>query len=194
MNKFSVSHSRQMLEIKGSFFLSGPENFSEDGLQNNTSQLVKQLFEGNSAIDQIAVTSVDSGAVWTRADSPLTKKLQEEDDREPDAEKFLKLLEVAGFKIQNHYYLQNGYDKRRNNDPWLLAFTDMGHITIGNRRSVIAVDWEMMPNVRGSVTTDDVTKDDRSVHAWSNEKLLAYLTELYQIYKKAKLEHPDGVT
>lgn len=47
-------------------------------------------------------------------------------------------------------------------------------IRLGWRKRVLEIDWSDTP-VRGEVTSDEVTKADMMVHAWSYEKAIGYL-------------------
>lgn len=62
-------------------------------------------------------------------------------------------------------------------DPWWLIKTPFGLIEIGWRKRVISIDWSDTA-ARVVVTSDEVTKDRTSVHAWSEEKALEYLKAL----------------
>ncbi len=97
------------------------------------------------------------------------------------------LFELAGFGVYEIKPLINGYgydpdDPRWPNDtplePWWFVKTGMGWIEIGWRKRVISIDWSET-HVRAIVTCDETTKDDHSVHAWSEEKALEYLKSLY---------------
>lgn len=91
------------------------------------------------------------------------------------------LLTLAGInhqrlvRIENQYWpLHVNYDEMRRQYPWWAVHTEDGIITIGWRKRVIHIDW-CLTSRRGLVTEDDVTKDQRSVHAWSMAKALEYL-------------------
>jgi hypothetical protein len=92
------------------------------------------------------------------------------------------ILTLAGLPPERMWELANGYwplapeydDVRR---PWWLAMTSLGLIRIGWRKRVLSIDWEATPH-RHVVTSDDVTKDDTGVHAYSTAKAVEYLTAL----------------
>lgn len=67
-------------------------------------------------------------------------------------------------------------------DPWWLVLTPRGHVRIGWRKRVIAIDWQAS-DVHFCPTKDDVTKSDSSVHAWTEEKALEYLKALAPYFK-----------
>lgn len=92
------------------------------------------------------------------------------------------LATLAGFQVSNIWELANGYwplspeyDDVRH--PWWLLQTEIGLVQIGRRKSVIAINWSACAFL-GVVTEDDVTKSDRVVHAWSDEKAVEYLRAL----------------
>jgi len=173
------AYSSIPLTIRGYFSILGPQS------EKNVPELVDQLFKTIPSLDQVALNTIESGAVYTRRGGALSKKASEPKP-EPDVEKFAKLIEVAGFTILKKFHLVNQYDSRSEDDPWLMVFTDMGYIIMGWRKRVISIDWEGMPDVRGTITDDDVTKENCMVHAWGMEKALTYLTNLHGFYIKAK--------
>lgn len=81
-------------------------------------------------------------------------------------------------KLENKYWPEHpDYDDVRRRSPWWLVQTPAGPIEIGWRKRVISINWEDTP-ARQVITTDDVTKGDTYVHAWSYVKALEYLTAL----------------
>ncbi len=94
------------------------------------------------------------------------------------------LFALAGFKILAMFEVMNQYwprtpeyHKLLMENPWWLVKTEYGLIMIGDRKRVTNIEWSDT-KFRGTVTSDDVTKNDIFVHAWNNEKALSYLTEL----------------
>jgi hypothetical protein len=63
-------------------------------------------------------------------------------------------------------------------DPWWLVRTPAGLVQIGWRKRVINIDWSDT-DVRTVVTSDDVTKTETYVHAWSEAKALEYLSAFW---------------
>lgn len=96
------------------------------------------------------------------------------------------LFLLAGFVVLRVWALIDGYgyspDDERYFDTkprqvWWLVKTQHGLIQIGWRKRVINIDWSDTGS-RVIVTSDDVTKDETRVHAWSTTKALEYLTAL----------------
>jgi hypothetical protein len=68
---------------------------------------------------------------------------------------------------------------RRKWMPWLMVTTPRGHFKVGWRKRVIELDWSKT-NIHTCGTSslfekEDVTKDERYIHAWSYAKLVEYL-------------------
>lgn len=62
--------------------------------------------------------------------------------------------------------------------PWFKVTTSVGHFTIGWRKRVISIDWAETKGTKNSTELfagEDVTKGERSIHAWSTEKAAAYI-------------------
>ena len=70
----------------------------------------------------------------------------------------------------------NDYRWRYARPSWLVK-TPCGLIEIGWRKRVISIDWSDTP-IRVIVTTDDTTKTDTSVHAWTEVAAMTYLEAL----------------
>jgi len=89
----------------------------------------------------------------------------------------LARIEVRGIQeVRNQYWPDAAaYDDVRT--PWWRMETIVGPVVIGWRKRVISIDWRGT-DVRAVVTTDDVTKTETLVHAWSTAKALEYLTSL----------------
>jgi hypothetical protein len=86
-------------------------------------------------------------------------------------------LQFSGInKIPNGYWpAHQNYDEVREANPWWVVHIEgEGVITIGWRKKVIHIDWSMTRR-RGTVTEDDVTKDDSMVHAWGVIDAVKYL-------------------
>lgn len=95
------------------------------------------------------------------------------------------ILSLAGLLVSRSWELANqywpdaqAYDCIRM--PWWLMMTEIGLIQIGWRKNVIHIEWTAC-SVRGIVTTDDVTKAENYVHAWSVEKAVEYVRELRRL-------------
>lgn len=120
-------------------------------------------------------------------------------------------LPVEGhWQLPNEYWPDAGghYDELRKKSPWWLVKTPYGLIKLGWRKRVINIDWkdtkhkaahhvyktreevqlapgEVSYHVRKGVTSDNVTKDEHFVHAWSYAKAVEYLTTLARQLKQA---------
>lgn len=77
--------------------------------------------------------------------------------------------------------IPNGYDPNSaylKHLPWFIVTTRVGRIKIGWRRRVIQIEWT---DTRGTLTSgalfaaEDVTKEERLIHAWTVEKAQAYI-------------------
>ena len=95
---------------------------------------------------------------------------------------FAALFTLADIKVLNVWELANCYFPPvfvvgRTNTPWWLVKTEVGLIKIGRRKRVWVIDWEDTP-IRKIITSDEVTKNETIVHAWTEEKLLEYLKVL----------------
>ncbi len=75
--------------------------------------------------------------------------------------------------------------------PWFIVTTPIGHIKIGWRKRVIAIDWtrtvqkkktkDMFPNE--DVTMNSDYEDTRYIHAWGYEKAKEYIDKLHEVPK-----------
>jgi hypothetical protein len=74
--------------------------------------------------------------------------------------------------------------------PWWLVRVPNGLIEIGWRKRVISIDWTET-DVRSLVTSDDVTKSETKVHAWSMENALTYLKTWNEIRIGEKTEKTE---
>ena len=73
----------------------------------------------------------------------------------------------------------NLYCKCENCGPWFVATTPLGAVVLGWRKRVIHIDWSATgKDLLGLFQTEDVTKDEHSVHAWGPDKAVEYLTRL----------------
>lgn len=99
--------------------------------------------------------------------------------RELTEEMVRNIFGTASIPILAMKKLRNGYwgDLPDGAHPWWFVKTANGWIEIGWRKRVISIDWSDTP-VRTAVTTDEVTKDDSSVHAYSEAYAAQYLTIL----------------
>lgn len=66
--------------------------------------------------------------------------------------------------------------------PWFIVTTRIGRITIGWRKRVINIDWsETTGKTSGELfPSEDVTKGERMIHAWSIEDAQRYVDAILQ--------------
>ena len=65
--------------------------------------------------------------------------------------------------------------------PWFKVTTQRGVIKIGWRRRVINIDWsesDIKGQSRDLFPNEDVTREDRYIHAWNYEKAKSYIDTL----------------
>ncbi len=76
--------------------------------------------------------------------------------------------------------------------PWFVVTTKVGRIKIGWRKRVMAIDWS---DTRGTGTSDylfkdeDVTKDDKGIHAWDLERAKFYIDKIINTPAPEKKEN-----
>lgn len=90
------------------------------------------------------------------------------------------LFIVAKIPATNFHELKNQYWPEvypEAKEPWWLVITPYGPIKIGKRKRVTEIDW-LDTKLRKIITSDDVTKTDTYVHAWSPLKLVEYMIAL----------------
>jgi hypothetical protein len=86
-------------------------------------------------------------------------------------------------RLENKYWPDVAqYASIRRDSPWWLATTPWGAIQIGWLKRVISISWEET-HVRKIITPDDLTKDERMVHAYTLVKALEYLTSLSSLLR-----------
>lgn len=94
---------------------------------------------------------------------------------------------LAGIQPLAFEALIDGYgfgadDNRLYEEPlrcvWWFVKTSRGWVKIGWRKRVINIDWTHT-DIRKKPTEDDVTKYDNCVHAWSIEKAIEYVRNLF---------------
>lgn len=85
-----------------------------------------------------------------------------------------------------HIYVEeipNGYCNQAccRHLPWFIVTTKVGHFEIGSRKRVISIDWKKTKGTRGAeelFPKEDVTKGEKSIHAWSIEDARRYVAEV----------------
>lgn len=75
--------------------------------------------------------------------------------------------------------IPNGYcnDSCCEHLPWFVVTTKIGRITIGWRKRVLSIDWSQTPAASAAelFPNKNVTKGEKSIHAWSYEDARKYL-------------------
>lgn len=63
------------------------------------------------------------------------------------------------------------------NRPWIEVITERGSIKVGWRKSVISISWDENINIDAEFLfpNEEVTKYERTIHAWGYEKAKEYL-------------------
>lgn len=103
----------------------------------------------------------------------------------------LEILSLT--QVRNDYWPSHeNYDEVRKSSPWWEVGTPEGMIRIGWRKRVIEIDW-ITTKRRGEVTTDDVTKNDHMVHAYSVGDAITYLSRIRQLPIQ-EIVNPDEKT
>jgi hypothetical protein len=106
-----------------------------------------------------------------------------------DRAKLDALLLLSGIKpvsvheVANKYWPDDPhYAQIRRDSPWWLVLTEAGPVVIGWRKRVISIDWTDT-KVRTIVTTDEVTKGEDHVHAYSYANAVKYLNRLAEVMR-----------
>lgn len=74
--------------------------------------------------------------------------------------------------------------------PWLKVTTSIGHIRIGWRKRVIEMDWSetvVKESADDLFPDENVTKDDKFIHADSYEKATEYIAKLFSVAGSGQL-------
>lgn len=102
-------------------------------------------------------------------------------------DKFRACFLLAGLEYNDIYPIENGYCGNQccPDKPWFLFATDFGIVKIGWRKKVINIDWSNT-SLRTNITTDNVTKGESFVHAWSWSDCVKYLCEIRKQLKRDK--------
>ncbi len=89
------------------------------------------------------------------------------------------------FELKETVYVRsipNEYDPTSLH-PWYIVVTHRGPIKIGWRHRVINIDWSesIIPAKSEDLfSNEEVTKEDKYIHAWSYEKAKEYITKLLE--------------
>lgn len=121
----------------------------------------------------------------------LLEKLSEETLRlNPETKKAFdnlktELLEVFGDRMIYAKEIPNEYCSCYHcklTSPWFEVTTTKGIIKIGWRKKVINIDWSNMnrPDADTLFPGEDVTKHEKSIHAWGYEKAKEYINKILE--------------
>lgn len=87
-------------------------------------------------------------------------------------DEFSDVLHNAGFAPFEMEKTTNRYGSGSYNGTWWKIRWDNQELTMGWRKRVIDISWDTPIHI---VTSDDVTKSSKNVHAWNYEKATEYL-------------------
>jgi len=96
---------------------------------------------------------------------------------EEDRTKIIALFSDKIFveETENEYIANSIYAKH---NPWFIVTTSKGRIKIGWRKRVISISWDET-TIEGTANelfpNEDVTKFDKTIHAWGYEKAKEYI-------------------
>lgn len=96
---------------------------------------------------------------------------------------------LAGYEITGLKMIPNGYDGRPSS-PWWKVSTTHGDFVIGWRKRVIEIDWSAI-GPQPPITSDEVTKSDTLIHAWSYGRAVGYLGALRSEHLDRLLSLPN---
>lgn len=119
-------------------------------------------------------------------ESAITEVMLESDENAQTRKKAQRVEIVSLFRSPIFVEeIPNGYcpDYCCKHLPWYVITTDIGRFVVGWRKSVMSIDWtqtintktadELFPNI-------DVTKGERSIHAWSIKDAAVYINTIYE--------------
>lgn len=118
----------------------------------------------------------DGFLLETKRQDPAYQKLREE-----WFVKSRECFEAAGLFPIFVEETKNEYCSCCPHNPWLIVTTPIGHVKCGWRKRVIEIDYARTTvklDARTLFAAEDVTKEDKLIHAWSYEKMTEYLTAL----------------
>jgi hypothetical protein len=89
---------------------------------------------------------------------------------------FRQAFADAGYRQFELIPIPNRYWGDGTFGPWFRVETGFGTIVIGWRKRVISIDWsETTLQLDPDFSTENVTKGDHSIHAWSYDAAIQYL-------------------
>jgi hypothetical protein len=98
-----------------------------------------------------------------------------------DVEYYRALLLLAGIEYTSEHKLENGYTPGRGGvQPWLLAMTAWGPLTIGWRKRVIDIDWQTSkyPAILIEPPEEYITHAPGFIHCYGYEQAIRALKAL----------------
>lgn len=120
------------------------------------------------------------------------KKCYKLHNAETIGQKIRSCFDVAskdGFKIEMHP-IENEYCGCDLCSNWYKVETVYGNFIVGWRKRVITLKYTGKYKINiGELINDDVTKDERYIHAWGYTKLVEYLTQIFTALHRSKIEY-----
>lgn len=96
-----------------------------------------------------------------------------------ERDRFDVLFFKAGFTMIKLDEIPNQYCSCSLCAPWYRVTTEVGPIVIGQRKSVINIDWSKTRRDLSALFRDqDVTKGPHFIHAWGDAKVETYLRQI----------------
>jgi hypothetical protein len=99
--------------------------------------------------------------------------------------KMREILSKVGFDEVAITRTKNGYWNYPDQPMWFVVETRWATLTVGWRKRVIELSYagDKSPVPLFSLTNDDVTKSEDTLHAWGYDKLAEYLAELHRRFE-----------
>ena len=112
----------------------------------------------------------------------MAKIIQNDPKTKKEIKENKKLIELFNDPIYVEE-IPNGYCDRYccRHLPWFVVTTKIGRIEIGWRKRVINIDWKdtiQNKTAEELFPDENVTKFERTIHAWSEEKAKEYLDKI----------------
>ena len=163
-------------------------------------QLYKEKSVGNFGTFELEINVGDTNcpnphapeignAVYKAADLLKDAVLSAKMAADPDEQKRSKAnrLEILSLFRNRTIFVEeipNGYvcDWRTRHLPWFVITTTLGRFTIGWRKRVISIDWKDTIGTKTAeelFPTENVTKEGKSIHAWTLENASRYINIVF---------------
>lgn len=106
----------------------------------------------------------------------IASRADTQDARQAEREQIVGLFDGPIFVEE----IPNGYCSQAccRHLPWFVVTTRVGRFTVGWRKRVISIDWSQTVGTKTSAelfSGENVTKGERSIHAWGAEKAREYI-------------------